>query len=228
MLIDKIKSSSTSLLGKNVSFLNPYSYLLQRQSTDIKGIDVFLVDGVFLVWMLRLMGVGRFERISFDMTSLAPIIFNGAIKDNNSIYFVGSKKNEITRAVEEIKKEFPKLNIIRFRDGYFTDTERESEIDLLVDIKPDIVVAGLGTPLQEKFLMDLRSQGWKGTGFTCGGFLHQTAGGIQYYPDWMDKLNLRWLYRIYDEPKLFRRYSIDYTKFIFLFVFDVLKIKFKR
>jgi N-acetylglucosaminyldiphosphoundecaprenol N-acetyl-beta-D-mannosaminyltransferase len=201
---------------------------MQRQLDSIKGIDVFFVDGIFLVWMLRLMGVGRFERASFDMTSLAPTVFNDAIDNNKTIYFIGSKKHEISKAVDEIKKAFPNINIIRYRDGYFTGTERADELDLLIDMKPDGVVAGLGVPLQEDFLIDLRGRGWKGTGFTCGGFLHQTAGGIQYYPKWMDKLNLRWLYRIYDEPKLLRRYTIDYTKFLFLFAFDVFKLKFQK
>ena len=113
------------------------------------------------------------------------------------------------------------LNVLRYRDGYFSDKEREDELDLLIKDNPDIVIVGMGTPLQEFFLRDLRELGWQGTGFTCGGYLHQSSNGIDYYPKLIDKLNLRWLYRIYDEPKLFKRYTVDYSKFIFLFAYDV-------
>jgi N-acetylglucosaminyldiphosphoundecaprenol N-acetyl-beta-D-mannosaminyltransferase len=40
--------------------------------------------------------------------------------------------------------------------------------------------------------------------------------GAQYYPAWIDKWNLRFLYRIYMEPgRLWKRYLIDYQSFLF-------------
>ena len=93
----------------------------------------------------------------------------------------------------------------------------------MLDIKnlnPDIVICGMGTPLQEHFLADLQKLGWGGIGYTCGGFLHQTARDIQYYPEWIDKYNIRWIYRIYDEPKLFKRYFWEYPKFFVYFIYD--------
>ena len=39
-----------------------------------------------------------------------------------------------------------------------------------------------------------------GVGFTCGGFIHQTANNeIEYYPLWIDRMNLRFVYRMYKE-----------------------------
>lgn len=217
-----IKGDSPQLL----SFLNPYSYLLLRKNKAImNNIDGFFIDGSFLVLFYRLfMGV-KVKRTSFDMTSLAPIVFNDAIESNKKVFLVGSKQEEIDNAVATIKTNFSGLNIYRYRNGYFNQQERERELELLVQEQPDIVVVGMGTPLQEQFLIDLRDKGWQGIGFTCGGFLHQTASGIQYYPKWMDKMNLRWLYRIYDEPKLIKRYTIDYSKFVFLFLCDVLRYR---
>lgn len=218
-----------SIKGKDISFLNPYSYILVRKNqTLLEGLDVYLIDGAFLCMALRLFMGKVVERVSFDMTSLAPIIFKDASENENTIYFVGSKQEEIDDAIKQIKDNYPQLKIPRYRNGYFNGDEREQELARLVEEAPDIVVVGMGTPLQEQFLIDLRSRGWKGTGFTCGGFLHQTAKGIQYYPKWMDKLNLRWLYRIYDEPKLFKRYTVDYSKFVFLFLYDVARYRLSK
>jgi exopolysaccharide biosynthesis WecB/TagA/CpsF family protein len=98
-------------------------------------------------------------------------------------------------------------------------------LENIKELNPDIVVCGMGTPLQEQFLVDLQDTGWNGIGYTCGGFLHQTAGDIQYYPKWVDKYNLRWVYRIYDEPVLFKRYFGDYPKFFWYFMIDYIEYK---
>jgi exopolysaccharide biosynthesis WecB/TagA/CpsF family protein len=206
------------------TFINPYSYLLLRNNDSVfKEMDHILVDGELMVKLLKWIGVAAVTRTSFDMTSLAPFIFREAEEKGSSLYFVGSKQQEITASVKAILKVYPSLNISRYRNGYFNG-EMDAELELVLELDPDIVIAGLGTPLQEEFLIKLKKKGWKGTGFTCGGFLHQTSSGIEYYPKWINKYNLRWAYRIYDEPKLFGRYFLDYPKAVVLILWD-LKIK---
>ena len=83
----------------------------------------------------------------------------------------------------------------------------------------------MGTPLQEQFLLSLQASGWSGKGYTCGGFLHQTASQINYYPYWINRLGLRAFYRMYDEPKLVKRYFIDYPKAIVIIFYDLIKYR---
>lgn len=83
------------------------------------------------------------------------------------------------------------------RNGYFSNEDEYMEtVNGMLDSA--IVVVGMGAGKQEKFLRDLRSSGWKGTGFTCGGYFDQyvDANGERYYPVIVDKMNLRWLYRL--------------------------------
>ncbi|MFV8038213.1 WecB/TagA/CpsF family glycosyltransferase, partial [Enterobacter cloacae complex sp.6730764] len=152
------------------------------------------------------------KRVSFDMTSLAPIVFKDAIENNKSIALIGSDSNSLARMLELLKEKYPGINIAYSRDGYFSAPKEFDEcIDSIIKTGPHVVIAGLGTPLQDLFLTKLKSKGWLGVGYTCGGFIHQTAKkGIRYYPNLINKLNLRWLYRIYDEPKLMKRYFVYY------------------
>ena len=207
------------------TFLNPYSYLLARNEKELFSHFNIYIDGIALVKILHWIGYSHIERKSFDMTSLAPEVFNDAIEKDESVYFIGTKPGIIDKAVENIRENFPKLRIAGYRDGYINPQERESVLEEIIQKSPDIVVCGMGTPLQERFLVDLQNKGWKGTGYTCGGFLHQTAQSLQYYPKWVDKYHLRWLYRIYDEPKLFKRYFWEYPKFLFIFTYDFLFYK---
>jgi N-acetylglucosaminyldiphosphoundecaprenol N-acetyl-beta-D-mannosaminyltransferase len=86
----------------------------------------------------------------------------------------------------------------------------------------------MGVPLQEEFLIDLRDTGWTGTGYTCGGFFHQSARKLEYYPRLFDKLQLRWLYRMIQEPRLAKRYLLDYPKFVFIFIWDYIQWRIYR
>ena len=59
----------------------------------------------------------------------------------------------------------------------------------------------------------------EGIGFTCGGFIHQTANNeIEYYPLWIDRMNLRFVYRMYKEKHTRKRY-VQVTFYFFLHAF---------
>lgn len=210
-----------------VTFLNPYSYILARKNKELfDNFDTIYVDGIFIVNLFKILKIKRLTRNSFDMTSLAPKVFEEAIQNNKSIYFVGAKEGIIDRTIEVIRKKYSKLKIVGYRNGYFNDiADRDIVIDKIINLNPDIVICGMGTPLQEKFLMDLRNKEWLGKGYTCGGFLHQTAKTINYYPKIFDKLNIRWIYRIIDEPHLFYRYFVLYPKFLLVFFKDFINFK---
>ena len=215
--------------GKLYTFVNPYSYISGRDNIDTyKEFKHIYIDGIFVCLVFKFFNIVNPERLSFDMTSVAPIVLKKAEDEGLTLCIVGTKPGVIEEAIQNIKLSYPKLNIQLVRNGYFKDQqEKETFFDTVVSHQPDIVIVGMGAPLQEKFLLDLKDRGWNGTGFTCGGFLHQTSGGINYYPKWVDLLHLRWVYRIYTEPKLFRRYTVDYMKFIFLFLKDYIKFKSK-
>ena len=210
--------------NKLTTFINPFSYLfLRKQLSIFSRFDYIFLDGILMVLLMRLISK-KVKRLSFDMTSIAPKVFNNALGNRRSMFFLGSKQNEIEDFVNQIKTKYQNLIIVGFSSGYFkSEDDKQRQINSIVGLNPDLIIVGMGTPLQEKFLLELRDKGWIGTGFTCGGFFHQTGKKINYYPKIFDRLNLRWVYRIYDEPKLFTRYFVQYPKSIVFFTFDLIK-----
>lgn len=207
------------------TFMNPYSYLIASNHVELyERFDRIYCDGILLVKFLRLVGV-KVERRSFDMTSLAPLLFDYACRLNLSVCLVGGQDGVATRAGDEFIKAHPGLKIHSTYSGYFADTEeRDATISDICADSPDIVIVGMGAGMQESFMLDLVGSGWSGYGYTCGGFLHQTAKkGVSYYPKLINKFNLRWAYRIYDEPVLFKRYFLDYPKFVLRFLMDAVR-----
>jgi N-acetylglucosaminyldiphosphoundecaprenol N-acetyl-beta-D-mannosaminyltransferase len=236
MLLNKISSDFNieSLNKVNTtqlySFLNPYSYCKIRNNKNLYNeLSFFYCDGLILAKMMTLTRK-KCKRVSFDFTSLATIIFKHAEDYKKTIYIIGGKTDIANNACNVFKKKFPNLKIIGIHEGFFQSIdEKKNTLENIVKLSPDIVIAGLGTIHQEQFLIDLKNNGWIGIGFTCGGFLHQTANknGI-YYPIWIDKTHLRWLYRIFDEPKLAKRYLTYYPIFFIYFFKDIISMYLKR
>lgn len=178
---------------------------------------------------MRLTGK-KCKRVSFDMTSLAPVVFSEAVQNRKNLYVIGGEPGIPEESVRVYQGLYPGLKVSGVRHGFFSSkVERDQELQRIRSCSPDVVIVGMGTPLQEEFIIDLKRVGWKGVAYTCGGFLHQTAyGGRQYYPKWMDRFHLRWLYRMIDEPKLILRYLFYYPVFLVVFLRDVIMYHVKK
>jgi UDP-N-acetyl-D-mannosaminuronic acid transferase (WecB/TagA/CpsF family) len=80
----------------------------------------------------------------------------------------------------------------------------------LRDVQADVVVLGLGAPLQDSYLLDLLDNGLTGQLLlTCGGWIDQVSQS-DYYPSYAYRLRLNWLVRVLREPaRLWRRYTVE-------------------
>ncbi len=216
-LINKIlhtdKQSVEEILkgGKGIyTFLNPVSYLDALKHKELfSSFDGIFADGGLLVKAIKIAYGATVKRRSFDMKSLAPIVFSYAAKAGKSVAIVATKQEMVEKAVANLKKSFKGLNISYYRNGYFkSEHEMDEEAKKIVTQHPDFLIVGMGIIKQEQFLLKVRDAGYQGIGFTCGGFIHQTAQDkAGYYPDWVDKHGLRFVYRMYKEPHTRKRYA---------------------
>ena len=213
--------------GKVYTFLNPVSYLEALKHKDIfEKMDGIFCDGKILARSICLFYHKRVDRCSFDMTSLASEFFRYSEIHNKNIYFVASKQEELDRAMRILGKVYPDLNIAGTRNGYFRDNqELNDEVQKIVSLNPDYVICGMGVVLQEQFLVLLKSAGFKGIAFTCGGFVSQASrSSLNYYPRFFDKLNIRFVYRIIKEKHTRRRYLYALFVFPVKFVWEWMKM----
>lgn len=191
------------------TFLNPVSYLYALDNKMLfEQFNGIFADGSILVAAIRLMYGKRITRRSFDMTSLAPQLLEYAVDNGKSVYIVASQQKQVERAVNVFKEKYPRLEVAGYRSGYFSsEDEQDKEAELIVKVRPDFLIVGMGVIAQERFLLKVKRAGYQGIGFTCGGFIHQTANDkIDYYPAWVDRMNLRFLYRMYKEKHTRKRY----------------------
>lgn len=216
LLVTKIAQTEGTVLnhlfsqkGRIYTFLNPVSYLTALENRELfKRLDGIFADGSILVAAIRLLYGEKITRRSFDMTSIAPELLNFVAENGKTLYIVASKQEQVECAIRIFKERYPGLQIIGCRNGYFSsDSEMDIEALHIAKLNPDFLIVGMGAMIQEKFLIKVKDFGYKGIGFTCGGFIHQTAKNeIDYYPKWIDKMNLRFMYRMYKEKHTRKRY----------------------
>lgn len=196
--------------GRVYTFLNPVSYLDALRHKDLfVRFDGIFVDGSILAAAIKMIYGRKVERRSFDMTSVAPMLFEHAQKKGKTVYIVASQQEQVEKAVKIFEARYPDIQIIGCRNGYFHNEEEQKEAAAnIAALNPDFLIVGMGVVMQERFLLRAKGAGFQGIGFTCGGFIHQTAKeGVDYYPAWVDRMNLRFLYRMYREPHTRMRYA---------------------
>lgn len=204
-----------------VSFINPHSFHLrlhdQAYANALWHFDLVLPDGIGVAMAVGWINQARIERQSFDETSLFHPILHQLNVMKKSVCIIGSKPGVADRACEKMRKIYGDIDYLGTIDGYHSFDEIA---DWVTALAPDAVIVGMGAPLQESLLLRLKQQGFEGVGFSCGGFLDQYSRETQYYPAWINKWELRWLYRLLNEPsRLWRRYLIEYRTFIIDVVF---------
>lgn len=218
--------------GRIYTCVNPFSYHLVRRNQKLfESMDGLFVDGMTMCLLIRLFWGKHIPRLSFDMSGMAADLFtylNNKGTERN-IYFIGTRQDVLEKTIGQFRKSYPFMNIAGFRNGYFTnDVDRMKTINDIVRISSDFVVVGMGSPLQEQFVYKLKEAGYKGVAFTCGGFLHQSSNNINYYPNWINKYNLRAFYRLFHEKGIWGRLYNVLIEFPILFIWDTLITKYSR
>lgn len=196
------------------TFVNPASAVLVNRQPEyaslLERFHLVLPDGTGMVLASRWLHRENLIRVSFDSTSLAPVLFRLAADHRATVALVGGQPGVAERAASQITAVHTRLAIVAAIDGY---RHRDKIVCELRRSAPKIVICGMGAPAQELLLTEL-SESWRGLGFTCGGYLDQLSGGMQYYPGWVDSLQLRFAYRLFREPRrLWRRYLLEYPEF---------------
>lgn len=205
--------------AKVVAFVNPYSFirmdkeLSQAQADEV---DFYFTDSMLMQKASNFVG-NKVSVASFDFSSIASKVFDYAQERNLPIAIIGGRPCEIKKFNNTLQHRWPNLQICFSRHGF--DFNEDSLMNDIVETHPSIVLLGLGSPLQERLAIRLKSFiKHKSVIFTCGGFISQTAIKPDYYHPIIIKLNMRWMQRFFLEKHTRSRIVKEYALFIYKFI----------
>ena len=123
---------------------------------------------------------------------LAQELMRKAPARGDRIYFFGSAPGVADKAREKALELYPGIKIVGTRNGYFKE---EDEADIIAEIKaahPDILLAALGVPKQEKWLNKYRQELQVPVSMGVGGTLDVMAGVMERAPLWTEAAKQGW------------------------------------
>lgn len=165
--------------------------------------------------------VGRKSFESMDRVTgpdLMREIFEISSQYGWSHYFYGNEQKNLDALRESLNRDFPDLKIAGMEPSVFcplSDNEKHELSNRIANSGANFAWIALGAPRQEVLMHDLKG-GPQPLMIGVGGAFNVLAGVVPEAPMWMQNLSLEWLYRLIQEPKrLFKRYLITNTKFLF-------------
>ena len=196
-LIDSGKSTQ-------VVTINPEMYNHMEKDTKFKQIvedaEMVVPDGVGIKLALKLKGINVDRIAGIDF---ARKLLDKSAEQSFPVAIVGSKEEVITKAVENLKKEIPNLNIVYYHNGYFDDNNAIYEE--LKQKSPKLVLVALGSPKQEYFIYNAKQVLSPCLMVGIGGSLDVWSGAVKRSPRIYQKLGIEWLYRTISQPERFKR-----------------------
>lgn len=196
---------------------NPEVLVLANADAAYKKIlnagDLVTADGVGVI----IASVLSRRRIAERTTGVELIaaLFGKMRERGQSVYLLGGKGAVAAKAAENIKSQFPGLNVCGFHHGYFDKPDEPKIINDINKKKPDLLLAGLSFPRQERWIFANRDRLSVKAAIACGGTLDIFSGKTKRAPAFFRKIGCEWLYRLAVEPKRFFR-MLALPKFLFL------------
>jgi len=206
---------------------NAYHVVLLKKDNEFRQVynhaTLVLADGIPIVWVSKILMYGL-KRITGS--DILYCLCNLAAEKGFKVYFLGSKDIVVKKVIEKLQNVFPYLKIVGFHHGYFEDDK--PVIDEINSVQPEILFVGMGCPKQEKWVYNYLSHLNIKIAVLVGGVFEVIAGTKKRAPRWIQNIGLEWFWRLIQEPKrLWKRYLIGNTIFIFLVIEELIK-KFLR
>jgi len=191
IFLNEIKNSKKILIAMNAEKIMKNDEKLKR----IINNNIGYTDGFGAVLALKAKGM---KTVKLPGSELWLDIIQRFEKDK-TFYLIGSTKKVIENTVKQLKKDYPKIKILGYRDGFLNENDKERLCKELILLKPDIVFVAQGSPRQE-FLMDELSNQHKALYMGLGGSFDIYGGDKKRAPKIFLKLELEWFYRLFKEP----------------------------
>jgi N-acetylglucosaminyldiphosphoundecaprenol N-acetyl-beta-D-mannosaminyltransferase len=202
-----------SVFFVNAHTLNIASGDLQYQAI-LNGGDFVFGDGTGVRWAAKLQGVKVLDNL--QGTDFTPLLLQSVAERGFSYFLLGADETTVATAARYAENTFPAWRLSGFHHGYLNTPEMSmSVIEKINQSKPDLLLVGMGNPLQERWICHYQSQLQTSLCMGIGGLFDFWAGNVSRAPQWLRRLGHEWLWRLYQQPRhKMHRYLLGNPKFL--------------
>jgi exopolysaccharide biosynthesis WecB/TagA/CpsF family protein len=200
-----------------ISFVNAHNMLVMLRDDGYREVlsrNLVLPDGVGLDIASQVAHGSTFPA-NLNGTDFVPALltFMGTRK---RIGLIGSRRDVVEKAAEHFRLHAPWHEIIVISDGYFDRGKNQQIVDIVRAANLDVLIVGMGTPVQEKWVADNIKAEDARLVLTVGALFDFVSGTVPRAPHLVRSFRLEWIYRLMLEPsRLWRRYVVGVPLFLF-------------
>ncbi len=203
---------------------NPEIVMYATKNADYKTViesaDYRIADGIGVIYGAKILNQSLAERI--PGYELMMELLQYANEERKKVYFLGAQQGVIDALKIKVAKQFPKIEVVGARNGYFDLSDPSVVIDLK-EADADFVFLALGYPRQETWISHNIETFNKGVFIGVGGSFDVLSDKVKRAPVIWQKLNLEWFYRLLKQPSRWKR-----TLVLPLFLVEVIISKLKN
>ena len=182
----------------------------------VLGSDLTVPDGQPLVWAMNLLGHSLPSRV-YGPDLMKKACERGARTDTR-FYLYGGRAEALADLRERLPARYPGLQVVGAAEAPFRPLTPDEAEETAVEINAsgaDVVWVGLGVPLQEKWMAEMRERLEAPVLVGVGAAFDFHAGLKRQAPNWLQRLGLEWAFRLTQEPRrLWRRYLRYNPRFV--------------
>lgn len=198
----------------NQTFENP------SLRSNINAADFVFADGIGMRLAAQQAGVVLKDNV--NGTDMLLPLCQSAKELGQSVFLLGAAPGIAEQARQQLKLRFPGLNLVGAHHGFLDDVASRRVINEINDLRADIVLVGMGTPIQEDWIMKYQHLFTAKTVLAVGGLFDFYSGRIPRAPQFMRNIGLEWFWRLLQEPrKKFHRYVIGNPLFLYRTLMNV-------
>jgi N-acetylglucosaminyldiphosphoundecaprenol N-acetyl-beta-D-mannosaminyltransferase len=207
---NKIIVANYNIHSFNLSMQLPWYY------DFLQSVEIANCDSVGILKAIAYMGLDLPLDYRASYTLLMPKILESCNQHRFSVFFLGAKPEYLQIALERLKLKYPNA-CFAGHHGYFDKEDpkaNQAVIEQINQVKPNILVVGMGMPIQESWVQKHRSSLEVNAIMLGGAIIDRMAGIVSDCPDLISNMGLEWLYRLTREPKrLAARYLLGNPAF---------------
>lgn len=218
-LLNYLRNNIKLLSGDYICVSNVHTTVMAYEDAEYRKVQcggiMALPDGGPLSSVGQRRGYKNMKRTTGP--DLMGEIFKVSAENGYRHFFYGSTEETLLKLHKTLLETYPGIQITGMCSPPFrsmTDDEDIAIVKRINETHSDYVWVGLGAPKQEKWMAAHQGR-INGLMVGVGAGFDYYAGNIERAPEWMQRSNLEWLYRLLQDPKrLFKRYLSTNTKFI--------------
>lgn len=203
-LVDRASNFVVDTPGRTMSVLAGHITSLNHASDPgfkmaFNRADIAMVDGISLSLISWLTPGSRLRKLA--TTDFAPAVFaqtSQRLGRPVKVGIIGGEERVAQRAGVELGS-LPEVEVVYSTHGYWDDYA--TPVSELNDQGPDILILGLGMPVEAKWLLHYQSKVNVPLVITCGGWLRLVAKVEKRAPTLLQNLHLEWMWRLATDSK---------------------------